>query len=691
MDDQPSTLSAARALREAMKLATAGYQLTPVTITRRPSDGRKAARFHENWRRDSAWSSDPDRIKDWSAQHACSFAIRTGKAGGVDVVDLDGDEGILWWAEQGHPLGLMIVDTISGGLHSFVKACGLPTAAKRFAPHVDTRGDGGLVFAPGSFIPDEEGTYSIRGQLVPVAELTALPFELVGAIRAAKPETANHPTDGRTTRRDKEWMLDRTKKAVKKIEAMPLYTDGDEFRDAQMGAAMMLGRLVENGLCDDLETAWEIMEEATLKVWPDGLSDDDRLNIKKGLADGPRKERWEIRDPTKAASETSPSDAADEPSSWAPVDLLSDWDEDTEPEAATLLRRADGAHLVYPGRTHSIYGESESGKSWVALILAAQVLAGDGEVLYIDHESDARPIRARLRALGVTREQAKRLTYIRPDGPRDETWRALLDQSYVFAAIDGVSVAIATEGASSDSTDETARWLEEVPRALAVRTGAAVLTVDHVTKARDNRGRFAIGSQAKLNAISGAAYTARVHQPFGRGQVGELVLRITKDRPGGVRPQCGPAGEHGTQEAARIVLDATDPEHIKVDIKRWSEIGDEDTDLPFGDFREQPTSWRDVETPLPADIIDYQGQGRAALFDLARFMRHTATGGIGQSLADAKRELGALKDVDNKPLHNRWSVQRAWGALIDPLNRLQKADGVNADTGRMLWALRDGE
>jgi len=127
-------------------------------------------------------------------------------------------------------------------------------------------------------------------------------------------------------------------------------------------------------------------------------------------------------------------------------------------------------------------------------------------------------------------------------------------------------------------------------------------------------------------------------------------------------------------------------------VRCWSEAGNEDTDLPFGEYRETRTSWREVDTPLPGDVIDYSGPGRSALFDLARFMRHAAADprGVGQSLTDAQRELGEIKKEDGKPLHNRWGVQRAWGALI-ALNRLDKADGVNSDTGRSIWVKRDGE
>jgi hypothetical protein len=97
-----------------------------------------------------------------------------------------------------------------------------------------------------------------------------------------------------------------------------------------------------------------------------------------------------------------------------------------------------------------------------------------------------------------------------------------------------------------------------------------------------------------------------------------------------------------------------------------------------------------VDTPLPNDVVAFTGRGRAALLDLARFMRHTADGGVGQALVDAKRELGAVLDADGKPLHSKWSIQRAWGGLLE-MNRLTPADGVNSDTGRSLWVRRDGE
>lgn len=300
---------ATRALSEALRLVEHGYQLTPVTITR-DAEGEKRARFHKGWRHEDAWSNDPDQVRAWWVDHACSFAVRTGTAGGVDVIDLDvkGDkDGVAWWAEQGHPLGSVLVETPSGGLHLYVPACGLPTVAGQFGPGVDTRGDGGLVFAPGAYVVGEDGHYAVQGPLVRVADLAPLSDELIAAIRAAAPESAQYRADGAITMKDFDVACALTQAAVDKVAAMPPGTAGSLFRDAQMGAAMMLGRLAEAG-CDP-DWAREKIETATLAVWPNGLSTADDANITSGLRDGPRKERWRWRNPTGAAS--SGEDAAE--------------------------------------------------------------------------------------------------------------------------------------------------------------------------------------------------------------------------------------------------------------------------------------------------------------------------------------------------------------------------------------------
>jgi hypothetical protein len=77
-------------------------------------------------------------------------------------------------------------------------------------------------------------------------------------------------------------------------------------------------------------------------------------------------------------------------------------------------------------------------------------------------------------------------------------------------------------------------------------SGAAVITIDHVTKSKEGRGNYAIGAQAKRADINGAAIMVEVILPFGRGMSGELTLKVTKDRPGHVRANSKEAKFAGT-------------------------------------------------------------------------------------------------------------------------------------------------
>ncbi len=86
---------------------------------------------------------------------------------------------------------------------------------------------------------------------------------------------------------------------------------------------------------------------------------------------------------------------------------------------------------------------------------------------------------------------------------------------------------------TSPSNIDVAKWLDLLPRPLR-EPRAAVLTIDHVVKDKEARGRYAIGAQHKLAGVD-CAYTATVLEPFGRGRDGKVKLTVMKDRPGHVR------------------------------------------------------------------------------------------------------------------------------------------------------------
>jgi hypothetical protein len=201
-----------------------------------------------------------------------------------------------------------------------------------------------------------------------------------------------------------------------------------------------------------------------------------------------------------------------------------------------LMARTDGPCLLYPGEVHSLAGEPETGKGWIALAAAATVLAAGGHVLYLDCEDAPASIVTRLLALNVPASHiVDRFAYVRPTDPfTAATLTALLaEQAYTLAVIDGLSEAYALLGLDPYSNVDAAKFLASLPRPIA-NAGAAVLLIDHVIKAKEARGRYALGAQHKLAGIAVAYSTDAIKTPS-RTTPGHIKLKVEKDRHGHVR------------------------------------------------------------------------------------------------------------------------------------------------------------
>jgi hypothetical protein len=267
--------------------------------------------------------------------------------------------------------------------------------------------------------------------------------------------------------------------------------------------------------------------------------------------------------PTTTPPQPAGGDLSEVESSWKPIALKDYYDGLFAAPIATILKRSDGAGLIYPSKVHSFYGESESGKSWIAQIATAECLNADQKVIYIDFESDAIDIVNRLKSLGVSRANLLQyFSYIRPDGPRDVNdpyWQDILEpESATLVIIDGVTESLTMWGGETKDNDAITRWMRIFPRTVATASGAAVVLIDHITKNSETRGRFAIGGQAKLATIDGAAYLVEPLEVLSPGRIGSISLRVTKDRPGFVRKVAGMYRKSDrTQEAAIFTIDST--------------------------------------------------------------------------------------------------------------------------------------
>lgn len=241
--------------------------------------------------------------------------------------------------------------------------------------------------------------------------------------------------------------------------------------------------------------------------------------------------------------DTEEDPAQDERTSWFFRDLDPVIAGENPEPPPSVLRRADGQALFYPGKVNGIIGPSESGKSWLALEAVAQLLRDGLSVLYMDFEDTASGIVSRLRSLGVPDESmvsARRLlAYVGPEEGLSEMGRLDLgevvrDRPWSMIVVDGVNAAMTQLGLDLMSNTDATKFHTMLTRPMSM-TGAAVVTIDHVPKDADNRHKGGIGAQAKRATVTGAAVSVDVIKTFGRGRDGELRLTVDKDRPGYVR------------------------------------------------------------------------------------------------------------------------------------------------------------
>jgi hypothetical protein len=225
---------------------------------------------------------------------------------------------------------------------------------------------------------------------------------------------------------------------------------------------------------------------------------------------------------------------------WWPYDLgpilAGDISADPEPD---VLARADGHRLFYRGKVNGFIGESESGKTWIALLAVKQELTIGHPVLYLDFEDSAPGIIKRLQALGVSGDELDRFAYISPEESLTDPARVDLTETLArvqpnLIVVDGVNAAMTLLGLDLEKNKDVTTFSQSVLRPLK-KTGAAVITIDHVTKSKENRGSYAIGAQAKRADVDGCLLVVEVLEPFAPGRAGRLKLIVSKNRSGHVR------------------------------------------------------------------------------------------------------------------------------------------------------------
>lgn len=220
------------------------------------------------------------------------------------------------------------------------------------------------------------------------------------------------------------------------------------------------------------------------------------------------------------------------------IDLTPYLDGTIKPVKPTLGPRSDGIRLLYRGKMHSLVGESEAGKTWLALLWCALEILTGHDVLFIDCEDGPEGIAERLLDLGLTVKQIQEhFIYVRPELVLNVAELKKLARRCTLTVLDGITEAMAMSP-DEDHRDWNTIWVSFLTSTLRpiARTGTALLGLDHPTKADGKEpSRHASGAGHKLRGLDGAQYILHATEPVGRGMRGTAKVYIAKDRPGYLR------------------------------------------------------------------------------------------------------------------------------------------------------------
>jgi hypothetical protein len=216
---------------------------------------------------------------------------------------------------------------------------------------------------------------------------------------------------------------------------------------------------------------------------------------------------------------------------WQPINLAKIADK--PPVEPTI----GSGNLIYPGARHLFSGEPESAKTIAAYAILLETIRSGRDVLLADWEMGPDLAKQRLREMGATDDDLERLHYVEPDrAPTADDYHQF---SHVgLAAFDASAGAYDVAGLDDNARKDVERFAATYIRPLW-HAGVATILLDHVVKAKDNRGRYSIGSERKMGGVD-VHLGFEVVKRISRGHDGLARIVTHKDRFGFLaRPRAG--------------------------------------------------------------------------------------------------------------------------------------------------------
>jgi hypothetical protein len=488
---------------------------------------------------DSGWqekaSSDAVVIKTWfESRPNMNYGIVCGQSCLI-VVDLDiknGDNGIENWKSLSKDLNLNTfqVETPSGGLHLYFWGEGLGNSAGTIARGVDLRASGGYVVGPGS--QTSEGTYfsGLPWHFPDTQEIQTASQPLIELLRSRKGAESLNQVGVLTAPGVP------VSKPLTNLQAEVLGRNIAKLLAAQEGqrnatlneCAFALGVLVRQGAID--RTRAEILLLNASKSI--GLSEtESKATIESGLTGGALK-----------GDSLTPGK-----SKYVALDLLQ-WLSEDHPEPEPI----GSGGIIYAPALIWVMGEPASGKSFLCLKWALDVMDAGKSVVWLDEEAGPGDTVLKLRTLGATDQQLKKQFKYLPPENRSLQIEALELRQFVednkpgLIVMDSAAALLANADINENDNSPVGAFMNKAVLPLVKELEIPTIVIDHKTKNNVNSS-YARGASSKLGVVD-LALNVDLKVSFSKEQSGSFEVKVNKDR----------AGIHAKDKSWQVQVDVND-------------------------------------------------------------------------------------------------------------------------------------
>lgn len=196
--------------------------------------------------------------------------------------------------------------------------------------------------------------------------------------------------------------------------------------------------------------------------------------------------------------------------------------------------------LLYAGKVHWVTGDPGAGKTLLMLKFSLDVMNAGGKVILIDEEAGLEMTADRVTRLGA--DPAVLSTHFlyhefpaltNDEDDLERLFREVAREKPRLIIFDSAADLLQQSGISEDDNGEVTAWIKEVVEPLAHEYNAAVVVIDHVTKNRDQPGKWARGAGAKKAKAKVAWHVEKIQEfSLNPPTMGLVRLKKTKDTLG---------------------------------------------------------------------------------------------------------------------------------------------------------------